>query len=111
MQGPAVEGAFLCQQFPVEVRAVSSQYGLHCYSAADLLGPSRIFPRYGDSTDAFQPRSYGPWWAAAPSAPVPLRGRYAKLQAAGQRRVQGVDFVEVVYQEAVYITAVTIQET
>lgn len=106
-----VDSSHVLHQHAVDVRACSSQYGLHCYSATDVIGAPRIFPEYGDFTDALVMRTYGPWWREAPSAAPPLatsrtcRGRSQRGDCVGE------DFVEVVFEHAVFVTGITVFET
>eukprot|EP00731_Ephydatia_muelleri_P012090 Em0006g984a len=56
-------------QFAEQVVNYSSEYGnvQSAYSASNLAGPRRIH-NYGDFTEAFVLRTYGPWWNLCPSA-------------------------------------------
>ena len=55
------------KQYVAGVVDFSSQYGgenprSFSYSVGNLLGEPKIFPKYGDFTQAAVMRNYGPWW-------------------------------------------------
>ncbi|PFX24747.1 F-box/LRR-repeat protein 4 [Stylophora pistillata] len=60
----------------------SSQYGSDkskSYTAENLAGNSYNYPNYGDFTQAFVLRSYGPWWEMSPSFRDPIDKSRRKL--------------------------------
>lgn len=54
----------ICQDV-VEVTDYSSQYGSYnsiSYVALNVIGAPEVFPEYGDYSETFSARTYGPWW-------------------------------------------------
>eukprot|EP00051_Salpingoeca_urceolata_P013670 m.172455 g.172455 ORF g.172455 m.172455 type:complete len:1227 (+) comp17859_c0_seq1:103-3783(+) len=90
-------------QYVQRVLNFSSQYGLNSYSAANLVGPPRVFPQYGDFTLAFVSRNYGCWWQRAPSFPGAI--------SSFSHRFPLTDFVEIRFDKMVVPTKVTVFET
>lgn len=94
------------EQYVSEVTKFSSQYGADksiSYTAGNLTGPPYVFPQHGDSTRTCVFRTYGTWWALAPSADKPFGRIPAKFCSD--------DFVEIQFQHAVYPTEIKIFET
>ncbi|CAH1788414.1 unnamed protein product, partial [Owenia fusiformis] len=92
--------------FSKEVTDFSSQYGTEksiTYAATNLAGPSSIYPNYGDFTQAFVLRTYGPWWTQCPSTSKPFK----KTPENWHSR----DFVELHFEKKCYINSITIYET
>ena len=57
------------KQYAVGIVDFSSQYGgetkrSFSYSISNIIGEPKIFPKYGDFTQAAVLRTYGPWWDA-----------------------------------------------
>ena len=58
------------EQYAAQVLDFSSQYGSDTsfsYTAAMCLGNPKKFPAYGDFTQTFVFKEYGPWWDVCPS--------------------------------------------
>ncbi|XP_070566356.1 F-box/LRR-repeat protein 4-like isoform X2 [Ptychodera flava] len=94
------------QQYVKEVTDFSSQYGSESslsYTVANVAGSPRIYPAYGDFTQALVFRSYGPWWQQCPSAPQPF--------SRTSETFISQDFVELLYEEKVYPKEIKIMET
>ncbi|XP_027048979.1 F-box/LRR-repeat protein 4-like [Pocillopora damicornis] len=84
----------------------SSQYGSDkskSYTAANLAGKFYNYPNYGDFTQAFVLRSYGPWWEMSPSFRAPIDK--------SRRKLNSEDFVDLQFEESVYPTKIEILET
>ena len=57
------------EQFVSEVLDFSSQYGSDAsisYTAHNIVGRPTKFPSYGDFSQTFVMRDYGPWWRQCP---------------------------------------------
>ncbi len=57
----------LLAQYASEVLDFSSQYGSDnsiSYTAHNIVGVPTKFPAYGDFSQTFVMRDYGPWWQA-----------------------------------------------
>eukprot|EP00038_Savillea_parva_P017811 m.21636 g.21636 ORF g.21636 m.21636 type:complete len:1186 (+) comp3909_c0_seq2:62-3619(+) len=93
----------MIQQYAAHVHNFSSQYGLSSYSAENLAGEPRVFPAYGDYTQAYVPGSYGPWWRDAPAAPPHIPQTDTSFQMK--------DFIEVAFELPVQPAKITILET
>jgi len=95
------------RQLAIKVVSFSSQYGgenSRTYGALNLVGNGNIFPSYGDYTQAFVLRTYGPWWDIAPSSKAPINKK-------AKRNVVSEDFVDLEFQEYVIPTKIEILET
>lgn len=95
------------RQLAIKVVSFSSQYGgenSRTYGALNLVGNGNIFPNYGDYTQAFVLRTYGPWWDIAPSGKAPINKK-------AKRNVLSEDFVDLEFQEYVIPTKIEILET
>jgi F-box/leucine-rich repeat protein 4 len=86
---------WLCERLPIylrlaqyasEVLDFSSQYGSDnsiSYTAHNIVGVPTKFPAYGDFSQTFVMRDYGPWWQAVLIAyPNFLYARSAEKSAA-----------------------------
>jgi len=87
------------KQFVCEVLDFSSQYGSEnarsfSYSIANIIGEPKIFPKYGDFTQAAVMRTYGDWW-----------------RSKKQRRYQSDDYIDVRFEKAVFPWSIAIYET
>lgn len=85
------------------MRALGGRYGLSSYSAENLAGEPRVYPAYGDYTQAYVAGTYGPWWRDAPDAApaIPLSDRPFEMK----------DFVELAFEVPVQPVQITILET
>ncbi|XP_052223754.1 F-box/LRR-repeat protein 4-like isoform X4 [Dreissena polymorpha] len=89
-----------------EVRDFSSQYGNEVsisYTASNLAGPCRIYPKYGDYTQSCVFRTYGDWWHRAPSAREGFRRTPPDFCSQ--------DYIELAFPEKIYPLEVRIYET
>ena len=92
--------------FADKVVSFSSQYGpdtSHSYAVINAAGPPRLYPEYGDVTDAAVFRTYGPWWKQAPSGQHQIGWK--------NPRFNSEDFIDLLYPKALYPTEVIIYET
>ncbi|GCB66234.1 F-box/LRR-repeat protein 4 isoform X1 [Scyliorhinus torazame] len=93
-------------QYAKEVVDFSSQYGSEnslSYTMWNLSGLPNVYPSSGDFTQTAVFRTYGRWWESCPSSP--LRFRRAP------RSFRSQEYVELVFEEAVYPTAIDVLET
>lgn len=97
------------KQYVSSVIDFSSQYGSEnprsvSYSIANIVGEPRIFPAYGDFTQAAVFRTYGTWWdsvvTSQPNLPRP-----------SSKTFHGRDYVDLLFEEAVYPWSIGIYET
>ena len=61
------------EQFVSEVLDFSSQYGSDAsisYTAHNIVGRPTKFPSYGDFSQTFVMRDYGPWWRQCPRCTI-----------------------------------------
>ncbi|XP_051880596.1 F-box/LRR-repeat protein 4 [Pristis pectinata] len=89
-----------------EVVDFSSQYGSEnslSYTMWNLSGLPNVYPSSGDFTQTAVFRTYGRWWEKCPSSPQPFRRM--------PRTFQSQEYVELVFEEAVYPTAIDVLET
>ncbi|KAJ7382781.1 F-box and leucine-rich repeat protein 4 [Desmophyllum pertusum] len=94
------------RQVADKVSSFSSQYGgdgSKSYTAGNLAGNSYNFPSYGDFTQAFVLRTYGPWWDLAPSFRPPFNK--------SRKNFISEDFVDLQFVDFVYPTKIEILET
>jgi len=95
------------RQFAEKVVTFSSQYGAgnsRSYTAGNLAGESYNFPGYGDFTQAFVLRTYGPWWnLMAPSSRAPI--------SKSKKDFISQDFVDLQFADIVHPTKIEILET
>merc|ERR1719158_2587882 len=64
---------YVVEQFVSEVLDFSSQYGSDSsisYTAHNIVGRPSKFPSYGDFSQTFVMRDYGPWWEESTSGRV-----------------------------------------
>uniref|UniRef100_A0A8C4RC04 F-box and leucine-rich repeat protein 4 n=1 Tax=Eptatretus burgeri TaxID=7764 RepID=A0A8C4RC04_EPTBU len=94
-------------QYAVQVLDLSSQYGGDdsiSYTMHNLAGPPNIYPLAGDFTHAAVLRTYGTWWdhlSRWTPGPCPDNPRW----------FQSRDFVELLFDEPVFPTGVSVLET
>ncbi|XP_059837349.1 F-box/LRR-repeat protein 4 isoform X2 [Hypanus sabinus] len=99
----------LCVEVVQHVKEVvdfSSQYGSEnslSYTMWNLSGLPNVYPSSGDFTQTAVFRTYGKWWEKCPSSPPPFRRM--------PRTFQSQEYVELVFEEAVYPTAIDVLET
>ncbi|XP_069743229.1 F-box/LRR-repeat protein 4 isoform X2 [Narcine bancroftii] len=89
-----------------EVVDFSSQYGSEnslSYTMWNLSGLPNVYPSCGDFTQTAVFRTYGKWWEKCPSSRQPFRRM--------PRTFQSQEYVELVFEEAVYPTTIDILET
>ncbi|KAL9967950.1 hypothetical protein ACROYT_G026265 [Oculina patagonica] len=94
------------KQVVKKVVSFSSQYGgegSKSYTAGNLAGEDYNFPGYGDFTQAFVLRSYGPWWDLVPSFRAPFNK--------SRKNFISEDFVDLQFADFVYPTKIEIVET
>ncbi|PNF13730.1 F-box/LRR-repeat protein 4 [Cryptotermes secundus] len=95
------------EQFVQSVIGFSSQYGSDVsisYTAYNIIGKPSKFPDYGDFPQAFVMRTYGKWWNEAPSRTLPFMP-----QSLG--KIISQDFIDLLFEEAVYPFRVSVYET
>lgn len=95
------------EQFVQSVIGFSSQYGSDVsisYTAYNITGKPSKFPDYGDFPQAFVMRTYGKWWNEAPSRTLPFMP-----QSLG--KIISQDFIDLLFEEAVYPFRVSVYET
>jgi len=107
---PSDHTYYVVEQFVSEVLDFSSQYGSDAsisYTAHNIVGRPTKFPSYGDFSQTFVMRDYGPWWENSPSGtiwrtpyncPKPLQSRAA-------------NFIDIKFEHAVYPFRIHIYET
>lgn len=92
-----------------EVTDYSSQYG-SCnsisYVALNVIGAPEVFPEYGDYSETFSARTYGPWWLQHS-----ISDRNFKTILPKERHVKSQDYLELQYEHHVYPAIVTVFET
>nr|CAB3245152.1 F-box/LRR-repeat protein 4 [Phallusia mammillata] len=96
------------KQYAVGIIDFSSQYGgesqrSFSYSVSNIIGEPKIFPKYGDFTQAAVMRTYGGWWDHTQPALRDTRPRSLKFQSQ--------DYIDVVFDKAVYPWSIAIYET
>ncbi|KAJ1526764.1 hypothetical protein ONE63_008339 [Megalurothrips usitatus] len=94
------------EQFVSDIRDFSSQYGSDIsisYTAYNLAGKPSKYPDYGDYPQAFVMRTYGRWWKEAPSGT-------REFMPQNQGTIVSQDFIDVVFEQAVYPFQVNIYE-
>ncbi len=98
-------------QYASEVLDFSTQYGSDnsiSYTAHNLVGMPSKFPAYGDFSQTFVMRDYGPWWTDCPSGRVwrrPYPGPHLRHAVIGQ------NFVDIKFDHRVYPFRIHIYET
>ncbi|XP_065897557.1 F-box/LRR-repeat protein 4-like [Dysidea avara] len=95
----------IIKQYAQNVVNYSSEYGRSgssSYTASNLAGNPSLSGRYGDFTEAFVLRTYGPWWKITPSAVRALKKRPDHFKSQ--------DFVELQYSKPVTPTGINIYE-
>ena len=101
---------FVVEQFVSEVMDFSSQYGSDAsisYTAHNIVGKPTKFPSYGDFSQTFVMRDYGPWWRQCPSGAV-FR---TPLPCPRANQVRGSNFIDVKFDLAVYPFRIHVYET
>ena len=101
---------YVVEQFVSEVLDFSSQYGSESsisYSAHNIVGKPTKFPSYGDFSQTFVMRDYGPWWGSSPSGAV-WRTPYSCPKPHQSR---AANFIDVKFEHAVYPFRIHIYET
>jgi len=100
----------LVEQYATEVLDFSSQYGSDhsiSYTAHNITGMPTKFPSYGDFSQTYVMRDYGPWWTESPSGKV-WRTRY---KCPKRRKIQSGNFIDIKYEHSVYPIRIHIYET
>jgi len=101
----------LVEQYANEVLDFSTQYGSDnsiSYTAHNLTGVPNKFPSYGDFSQTYVMRDYGPWWIDCPSG----QAWRQPIKCARQSRMpQSSNFVDMKYEHAVYPIRIHIYET
>ncbi|KAG8227935.1 hypothetical protein J437_LFUL008747, partial [Ladona fulva] len=95
------------EQYADKVLDFSSHYGSEgsvSYTAYNLTGKPSKYPDYGDFPQTFVMRTYGHWWDEAPSGTKEFMP-----QTLG--KINGRDFVDLCFEEAVYPWKVSVFET
>ncbi|XP_054932064.1 F-box/LRR-repeat protein 4-like isoform X2 [Dermacentor andersoni] len=98
----------ICQDVK-EVADYSSQYGSYnsiSYVALNVIGAPEVFPEYGDYSETFSARTYGPWWLL-----YSISDRNFKTILPKERYVKSQDYVELQYEHLVHPLTVTVFET
>lgn len=98
----------ICQDVK-EVADYSSQYGSYnsiSYVALNVIGAPEVFPEYGDYSETFSARTYGPWWLL-----YSISDRNFKTILPKERYVKSQDYVELQYEHHVHPVTVTVFET
>jgi len=101
---------YVVEQFVSEVLDFSSQYGSDSsisYTAHNIVGRPTKFPSYGDFSQTFVMRDYGPWWTSSPSGEV-WRTPYS-CPKPNQSRAN--NFIDVKFEHAVFPFRIHIYET
>uniref|UniRef100_F6TDN1 F-box domain-containing protein n=1 Tax=Ciona intestinalis TaxID=7719 RepID=F6TDN1_CIOIN len=98
------------KQYAVGIIDYSSQYGgenrrSFSYSVSNIMGEPQIFPKYGDFTQAAVMRTYGPWWEKCSSPSFKKDHRPRAFPFTSQ------DYIDVVFDQAVYPWSIAIYET
>lgn len=98
------------KQYASGVIDFSSQYGgenprSFSYSIGNIVGEPRIFPTYGDFTQAAVLRMYGPWWK--PSS-LPRKSPNTRPRS---KNFYSTDYVDLLFDKAVYPWSIAIYET
>ncbi|KAL1423881.1 hypothetical protein MTO96_020679 [Rhipicephalus appendiculatus] len=88
----------ICQDVR-EVTDYSSQYGSYnsiSYVALNVIGAPEVFPEYGDYSETFSARTYGPWWLQHS-----ISDRNFNTILPKERHVKSQDYVELQYEHHV----------
>ncbi|CAK8678714.1 unnamed protein product [Clavelina lepadiformis] len=98
------------KQYAVGIIDYSSQYGgenprSFSYSVSNIIGEPKIFPKYGDFTQAAVMRTYGPWWNRC------LTPKYKKDTRPRSSSFQSQDYIDVIFDKAVFPWSIAIYET
>ena len=102
---------YVVEQFVSEVLDFSSQYGSDAsisYTAHNIVGKPTKFPSYGDFSQTFVMRDYGPWWRDCPSGEV-FRSGLATPATSQTKRA--ANFIDVKFDHAVYPFRIHVYET
>ena len=103
---------YVVEQFVSQVLDFSSQYGSDAsisYTAHNIVGKPTKFPSYGDFSQTFVMRDYGPWWRDCPSGQV-FRSSLA-TPAPSQTTRRAANFIDVKFEHAVYPFRIHVYET
>ena len=101
---------YVVEQFVGEVLDFSSQYGSDAsisYTAHNIVGRPTKFPSYGDFSQTFVMRDYGPWWRNCPSGAI-FR---SALPCPKPAHTRGSNFIDVKFAHAVYPFRIHVYET
>lgn len=93
-------------QYAKEVVDFSSHYGSEnsmSYTMWNLAWTPSVYPSSGDFTQTAVFRTYGSWWGKCPSAPLPFNRTPPDFYSH--------EYVELVFEQPVYPTAIHILET
>ena len=100
---------FVVEQFVNEVMDFSSQYGSDesiSYTAHNIVGKPTKFPSYGDFSQTFVMRDYGPWWRQCPSGAI-----FRTPLPCPKNHSRGSNFIDVKFDIAVYPFRIHVYET
>eukprot|EP00088_Acartia_fossae_P021172 TRINITY_DN22663_c0_g1_i11.p1 TRINITY_DN22663_c0_g1~~TRINITY_DN22663_c0_g1_i11.p1 ORF type:complete len:601 (-),score=50.87 TRINITY_DN22663_c0_g1_i11:588-2390(-) len=101
----------LVEQYASEILDFSSQYGSDksvSYTAHNLTGRPNKFPSYGDFSQTYVMRDYGPWWAQSNSGKI---WRQPIKCTRSRENPRASNFVDIKYEHAVYPIRIHIYET
>ncbi|XP_023324560.1 F-box/LRR-repeat protein 4 [Eurytemora carolleeae] len=100
----------LVEQYATEVLDFSSQYGSDnsiSYTAHNITGMPSKFPSYGDFSQTYVMRDYGPWWKDCPSGKV-----WRKPFNSPKSNIKPPDnFIDIKYEHCVYPIRIHVYET
>ena len=102
---------YVVEQFVGEAMDFSSQYGSDSsisYTAHNIVGRPTKFPSYGDFSQTFVMRDYGPWWRDCPSGQVFRRPPPCPQPSHCGR---GDNFIDVKFDHAVFPFRIHVYET
>jgi len=109
-EGTEGQTHYVVEQFVAEVLDFSSQYGSDSsisYTAHNIVGRPSKFPSYGDFSQTFVMRDYGPWWRDCPSGRVWRR----PLPCPQPSAPRGANFIDTKFEHAVYPFRIHVYET
>lgn len=101
---------YVVEQFVGEAMDFSSQYGSDSsisYTAHNIVGRPSKFPSYGDFSQTFVMREYGPWWRDCPSGRVFRR----PPPCPPSPHTRGDNFIDVKFDHAVFPFRIHVYET
>jgi len=102
---------YVVEQFVTEVLDFSSQYGSDSsisYTAHNIVGRPTKFPSYGDFSQTFVMRDYGPWWTDCPSGKV---WRCPLNSPKPSHLPRATNFIDIKFEHAVYPFRIHVYET